>query len=509
MSTGVSAEPRVVRRSRQAGRWLLGLGVLLLSVPVLRGDGVRVPFYGQELHWAPCPAETVTTPGTECANLLVPLDYGDPDGRTLTVAISRAPATDPARRRGILLSNPGGPGASGLDSLGLLGDVLDPQVRAQYDLIGMDPRGVGASDAPPLCGWRVGEAIRSAGRSDAGFEQEAGLAAESAAACLDTDPAKLRFLTTRNTARDMDLIRAVLGEEELSFFGLSYGTYLGAVFTQMFPDRTDRMVLDSAVDPDRYWTGLVQDWGPADETALDDWASWAAARDSTYRLGRTGPEVRGTVEGLYQRVAAAPVVVDGYPVDDRVLPFLLHNLLRSFQVNETLAATVRDIRDAVAGDSTSSPESGLRDVLAELHTGENSALMVIACGDVAAPADPEWYRRRIEETRGAQPVFGALAGNIQPCAFWPRPVEPPTVVRNAVPVLITQAAGDPRTPYSHAVGLHRKLTASRLVTLRDTRIHLTFRPGLSACVGDAINGYFRDGRLPLTDIECRPDRPVQ
>lgn len=509
MATGVYADRGTVRVPGRVARGLLTLGLLLLGVAMLTGDDKRIPYYGQELRWEPCATPSVTTPGLECANVLVPLDYRDPDGRTLTVAISRAPATDPARRRGILLSNPGGPGASGLDSPSLLGDVLEPEVRAQYDLIGMDPRGVGASDAPPRCGWRVGEAIRSAGPSGSGFGEEVALAAESAAACLDTDPGKLRFLTTRNTARDMDLIRAVLGEEKLSFFGLSYGTYLGAVFTQMFPERTDRMVLDSAIDPDRYWTGLVQDWGAADEIALDDWAAWAAERHSTYRLGQTAAEVRDTVEALYQHVARRPVVVDGYPVDDRLFPFLLHNLLRSFQVNATLAATVRDIADAAAGKTESSPESGLSDLLAALSTGENSALMVIACGDTEAPRDPQWYRRRIEDTAGTQPVFGALANNIGPCAFWPRPVEPPTTVRNAVPVLITQAAGDPRTPYAHAVNLHRYLTASRLVTLRDTRIHLTFRPGLSACVGNAINGYFRDGRLPPADIECHPDGAVR
>ncbi|WP_245839006.1 alpha/beta hydrolase [Nocardia donostiensis] len=490
------------------GRCLLVMALAGATLTVI-GDGNRVSFYHQDLRWRPCSPEQVSSPGVECADVVVPLDYQEPDGRTITVAISRAKATDPARRRGILLSNPGGPGAGGLDSLSLLGDVLSPEVRARYDLIGIDPRGVGASDAPEPCGWPVPEMIRSAGLDAAGFDHEVALAADMAAACLDGDVAKLRRLTTRNTARDMDVVRSVLGEEKINFFGLSYGTYLGAVFTQMFPHRSDRIVLDSAIDPDRYWTGMVQDWGPADEAALDDWANWVALRDEHYHLGDTAPRVRRTVEDLTRRAANQPILVEGYPVDDHLLPFLLHTLLRSYRLNDVLAESVRELANAAEGRPTHSDESGLRDLLEALQAGENYALAVIACGDVGAPTDPEWYRHAVARTRAAQPVFGAMANNIQPCAFWPRPVEPPTVVRNSVPALILQATGDPRTPYPGGVRLHQKMTGSRLVTLRDVRIHLTFRPGLSACVSDAINGYFADGTLPETDIVCAADQPPQ
>lgn len=509
MSTGErDAERRPARVRWRAAGLLLVVLVLLAVAPVLAGDRTRFPYYSQELEWALCDTPSVDTPGVECAEVHVPLDYSDPDGRSLTVVISRVPAIDPDRRRGILLSNPGGPGAAGLDSPALLGDVLSPDVLAQYDLIGMDPRGIGASDPADPCGWPVSEAVRSAGPTPAGFDEEVLFASELAAACLDGDVEKLRQLTTRNTARDMDLIRAVLGEEKINFFGLSYGTYLGAVFTEMFPHRSDRIVLDSAIDPDRYWTGLVQDWGPADEIAFDDWARWAAARDSVYRLGATPQEVRATVDGLYQRTAREPIVVDGYPIDAHIFPFILHNLLRGYQVNETLAATVRDIADATIGDTSSSAESGLAGLLEALFTGENSELMFVACGDTDAPDDPQWYRRNIENTRATQPLFGALANNIQPCAFWPPPVEPATVVRNEVPVLIAQATGDARTPYGEALQLHRHLAGSRLVTLQDARIHLTFRPGLSSCVNNAINGYLDTGQLPATDITCAADRPV-
>ncbi len=465
-------------------------------------------FYRQRLEWKPCGVENLDKAGGECADVLVPLDYSKPTDRTMTVAISRVQAGDPARRRGILLSNPGGPGGQGLDSVDLLGDVLSPEVSASYDLIGMDPRGVGESGRSPRCGWPVGEMVRSAGLDLLGFAHDTVQSGVMAATCLIRDPITLRQFTTRNTARDIDIVRAALGEHTINFYGLSYGTYLGAVFTQMFPERTDRMVLDSAIDPDRYWTGLVQDWGPADEIALDDWAAWAALRDGEFRLGATPQQVRAKIEELVRIVARQPIVIDGFAINDHWLPFILHSLLTNFRLNEAMATTVREIADAAGGPPTTSRSPRLRAIVQALRDEENSALAQIACGDVGAPVDPTWYWRNIEETRATQPVFGALAGNIQPCAFWPRPVEPPTVVRNSVPALIVQATGDPRTPYAHGVRLHQYLSESRMVTLQDVRIHMTFRPELSDCVNSAINIYFGAGTLPATDITCSANQPA-
>ncbi|NQE68587.1 Tripeptidyl aminopeptidase [Nocardia gamkensis] len=463
-------------------------------------------FYHQTLEWKPCGVENLDKAGGECANVQVPLDYARPGDRTINLAISRVKASDPARRRGILLSNPGGPGGPGLDSVDLLGDVLSPDVLASYDLIGMDPRGVGESSRSPRCGWPVGEMIRSAGLDPLGFVHDTVQSAGMAATCVVRDPELVRQFTTRNTARDMDVVRAALGEQKVNFYGLSYGTYLGAVFTQMFPDRSDRIVLDSAIDPDRYWEGLVQDWGPSDEIALDDWAVWAAARDEEFRLGATPQQVRAKVEELVRVVNRRPIVIDDFAIDDHWLPFILHSLLWNFRLNEPLAETVRELADDAGGPPTASRTPRLRAIVAALRDNENSVLAQIACGDVGAPIDPTWYWRNIEESRATQPVFGALAGNIQPCAFWPRPVEPPTVVRNAVPVLIVQATGDPRTPYTHAVRLHEYLSASRMVTLEAVRIHMTFRPELSSCVNHAINAYFGAGTLPDTDTTCTADR---
>ncbi len=484
--------------------------VSVVGLLAASGAAVVAPITGierfrhQRVDWKSCGIDDMDAAGGECGEVRVPLDYADPDGRTLDIAVSRVAAADPRHRRGALLADPGGPGASGLDTIDLLGDVLAPEVRAQYDLIGMDPRGVGRSGGR-TCGWDTGEMIRSAGVGLDGFLADTARAARLAMSCLATDPAELRQFTTRNTARDMDIVRRVLGEPALSYYGVSYGTYLGAVFAQLFPDRVDRMVLDSAIDPGRYWTGMVRDWGAADEAALDDWSGWAAGRDADYHLGATPEQVRATVENLVNAVARQPITVDGFTVDDHWLPFLLHNLLASYRLNEKTADTVAELVAAVGGPAKSARTPWLADTLSSMRTYEDSALAFIACGDDPAPEEPARYWAEIESRRAAQPVFGALAADIQPCAFWPRPVEPPTVVRNSVPALIVAATGDPRTPYSHAVALHRAMPASRLVGLDGVRIHMTFRPGLSRCVGDAINGYLAAGALPAADLLCRPD----
>ncbi|MEV6773994.1 alpha/beta hydrolase [Nocardia sp. NPDC051030] len=465
-------------------------------------------FYRQQVEWKPCGIENVDKAGGECADVLVPVDYGKPDGRTMTVAISRVRATDPARRHGALLANPGGPGAEGLDTIDLLGDVLSPDALASNDLIGMDPRGVGESGRGKRCGWPVGEMIRSAGLDVLGFAHDTVQSAWMAAGCLIQDQEVMRQYTTRNTARDMDVVRAVLGEEKISYYGTSYGTYLGAVFTQMFPDRTDRIVLDSAIDPDRYWEGMVQDWGPADEIALDDWAAWVATQNDTYRLGATAQQVRAGIEKLVRDANRQPIVIDGFAIDDHWLPFILHGLVMNYRINAAAADVVRELADAAGGPPTTARSPRLQAVVEALRDGENSTLAQIACGDAGAPTDLGWYWRNIQESRSTQPIFGAMASNIEPCAFWPRPVEAPTVVRNSVPALIVQATGDPRTPYAHGLRLHEDLSESRMVTLQDVRVHMTFRPNLSSCVNDAINTYFTQGDLPATDTTCLADPPA-
>ncbi|WP_433756701.1 alpha/beta fold hydrolase [Nocardia sp. CA-135398] len=501
---------------RDAGAVVATVIVAVLAVTVAFASGIAVAeppapstrFHQQHLDWHTCEDAALVAEGAACTDVEVPLDYGTPDGPSITIAVSRIPARDTADRRGVLLTNSGGPGTPGIDAFDLVGDVLEPDVLSRYDLIGFDPRGVARSGRHQQCGWPVATPIRSAGVGLPGFVAETVLQARLAADCLGGDRNWMRQLSTRNTARDMDVIRAALSEDRISYYGVSYGTYLGAVYSQLFPGRSDRMVLDSAIDPQRYWLGLQQDWGPALEAAFDDWADWVAARDQQYHLGASAPEVRRGVEDLIDRASLSPIEVEGFGFDDHLLPNVLWTMLRDARLNEALAASVRAITDAAEGRAPQVPQQLHQQIEADKHD-EDSVMVQIWCADAPMPADPVWYWNAIQAARPTQPIFAALANNIQPCAFWPPPVEPPTVVDNAVPALILQATGDNRTPYAQAVALHHQMSGSRLITLTDTRIHMVLRPGLSTCILDTTNRYFRNGTFPADDRTCQPTTPIE
>lgn len=460
-------------------------------------------FEQQVVQWRACDDTALAQVGAQCAAVTVPLDYAVPRGRTITVAISRIPASDPAHRRGVLLTNPGGPGAPGLDPRPVLGG-LSAEVKARYDLIGFDPRGVGRS-TPVECGWgdvRVPGGDRRPGLTRAEFDLDVAAAARLAAQCVGAEGGAVRQFSTRNTARDMRIIGAVLGESRISYLGASYGTYLGAVFTQMFPEHSDRIVLDSVVDPQRYWPAMHQDSAAANEEALHVWADWVAGQHERYQLGAAQQQVLATVDGLLARVDRTPIDIAGLRVDDDVLHVALNFLLSYGQLRPPLAELIHQLQ-VVADGGVVEPAPIWEAVRQVTAMGSMfQAHMAVKCGDVAAPRDPDWYWREVEQVRAEQPVFGPLLNSIAVCAFWPAPAEPPTVIGNAVPVLLLHADGDIRTTYPGALAMHRALTGSALVTLRGVRGHGVLSLP-SACVIAATDTYLRDGVLPPTELDCR------
>lgn len=485
---------------------LAGTGLACANPADTDGPGLE-RFYSQALQWKSCDNPRLDEAHAQCADVTVPLNYSAPQGETITVAISRMAATDPARRHGVVLSNSGGPGGEGLDFMVDVGAAMTPDVRGSYDLIGIDPRGVGRS-SPVDCHWPHGYGLQAAGIDAASFAESAATQRDLANRCATTEGERLRHFTTRNTARDMDVIRGALGEQRISYFGTSYGTYLGAVFTQMFPERSDRIVLDSTADPDRYGpVGMMQDMGPANEAALDMWADWTAAHEDEYHLGATRQQVRDKVLELIRRSAADPIRFGDFTIDDHILPVLLFIELDAPRKYPTLAATVRQLADAADGRTVElAPElHSALDFMLNAQPRDNSAQFAIMCGDVAVPRDPAWYWGNIEAARASQPVFGDFVNNLTPCAFWAPPAESPTQVRNSVPTLIVQSTGDTRTTYSGAVAMHRDLTASRMVTLQDVPIHWIFGNYPNNCAYDVVNTYLRDGTLPAADVTCHAD----
>jgi pimeloyl-ACP methyl ester carboxylesterase len=489
-----------------------GLNVTSPAAASPAGGNTLARYHHQRVDWTNCQegaadevGKELDAAGAQCARVLVPLDYTRPHGRAITVAISRLKATDTEHRIGAMLINGGGPGGGSIDLPPLLRALME-DVGPRYDLVGMDPRSSGRS-TPVDCGWRTGTWLRSAGFTRDSFDDTVAYERDLAARCWSRHPDLLSHISTRNTARDMDVVRAVLGEEEISYYGASYGTYLGAVYTQMFARRADRFILDSAIDPTRYGgEKMLADATPANEAALHHWAAWAARHDGDYHLGATQRAVLATVERIIRAAAQRPLRVGGYRVDEHVVPYILFDALDDDrdEPSANLAAAVRVLETAADGDRVV-PTPELKDILDFVLTSTDSpygsSQVAVLCGDRSVFRDPDAYWRRIQGSRTEQPVMGPLLKNIGPCAFWPQPRERPTEVHNDVPALIVAATGDTRTIYQHGQALHHLLTGSRLVTL-NARIHAVYPRYGNACINDAVNDYLRTGSLPPTDTIC-------
>ncbi|MEV6972589.1 alpha/beta hydrolase [Kitasatospora sp. NPDC093806] len=473
-------------------------------------------YYHQRLDWRSClqgpddaTGAELERAGARCADVTVPLDYADPRGRSITVAISRIRATDTRHRIGALLLNDGGPGGATLDTPPRVHAALK-DVAGRYDVVGVDPRFVGRS-TPLNCGWPVGTALLSAGTDRSAFDRQValhkGLAAKCRAAAADVLP----FAGTRNTARDMDVIRGALGERRISYLGVSYGTYLGTVYTQMFPGRYDRVVLDGALDPRVYGPRMLPTLLASNERALADWAAWAAARHDTHRLGRTPEEVVAGLRGIVAAAARGPLTVgtgpEAFRLDDTQVPLLLFAGLAddTDDSRTALAENAALLTEAAAGRPTR-PSPSFTATLRTFFTGAGSASassqQATLCADGEAPRDPETYWRDVERSRTEHPLLGPAFNNISPCAFWDRPREPRTEVRRDAPALIVAATGDPRTPYPGSVALRGLLPSSRLLTLQGANRHALYGMYGNACVDTAVNAYLATGVLPSEDVTC-------
>jgi pimeloyl-ACP methyl ester carboxylesterase len=464
------------------------------------------------LDWKPCAqgsgdadGEELDRAGARCAEFTVPLDHSRPGGRTITLALSRLPATDRAHRIGALLLNSGGPGESAL-SMPVQIRAAMGDVAARYDLIGLDPRFVGRS-TPIDCGWPIGLWLRSAGPTRARFDHQVAVQRDLAERCARQHADLLPYADTRDTARDLDLVRGALGERRISYLGYSYGSYLGAVYAQMFPGRTDRMVLDSAGDPDKWGPRAMRGTEDEAELALRGWAAWAAERHEVYGLGATTTAVLASVNAIVAAAEESPLRVGPFEVDDQTVPYLLAGSGDDRPAARAeFAAVVRTLNEA-AHRRSADPGPGLDRLLTFVLTGAGSPLAspaaAITCGDRAASRDPDTYWADVQRSRARHPLFGPLKNNIWPCAFWPnQPREQPTHIGTAAPALIVSATGDTATTYAGSRAMHRALTGSRLLTLRGVTAHGIYGEYGNVCVDAKVNAYLATGVLPAADLSC-------
>ncbi|CAL9291569.1 alpha/beta hydrolase [Streptomyces sp. SudanB52_2052] len=468
------------------------------------------------VDFGPCP-DAQDLPGSmRCGTVTVPLDYARPDGRQIELTVSRARATgkDPHHgeravpRQGALVYNPGGPGATGLyfPLIGLLPEWK--RIAAAYDLVGYAPRGVGRS-APLSCKdpkqFFKGPTQAPTHPSAAYKKERIAQARAYARGCAERAGDALRHYHSLNNARDLDVLRAALGEERLTFMGSSYGTYFGALYATLFPAHVRRMVFDSAVDPapGRIWYRNNLRQSAAFEGRWLDFRTWIARHHDVYGLGRTAREVRRSYERAMARLAAAPA-------GGKVGPGQLQEaFLQAGYYDDQWPHRAHALSAYLKGDPGPLVEQAARHPEAAAEAENARAVYVaVECNDAPWPTDWEVWDR--DNTRLARVAPFETWHNVWtnlPCAYWraprQRPLDVGTGPGELPPTLILAAERDAATPYDGALELHRRLAGSVLVTERDAGAH-GLAGGPNACVNGHMEAYLLEGRLPGRRAECAP-----
>ncbi|OOC08635.1 alpha/beta hydrolase [Amycolatopsis azurea] len=452
------------------------------------------------VKWGPCP-EDAAAPGLTCTTLKVPLDYRNPGGKTIDIAVSKLASTKPAKRRGIMLTNPGGPGGPGLSmpaelrAAGMPASVLDA-----YDVIGFDPRGI-ARSTPVTCDLTPAQAASNVppyARDAAAVAERAKTVAVVAKQCGESKTAaNLPYITSANTARDMDRIREALGEKKLSYYGVSYGSYLGAVYSTLFPQNTDRVVLDSVVGPGGLDPTGSRRLAEGFQDRFPDFAKWAAARHASYGLGRTPQQVTAKFYELADKLDTG--VVPG--VDGAAFRAGTFGALYSTSSFPVLAQQWQALDgEGVMKQTAQTRQIDVAQILAaQLH---------VVCNDVNWPEKVETYQRTVEKDRVKYPMFGAAAANIWACAYWPsEPIEPQVRIGDRGPsnILMVQNLRDPATPLGGAKEMRRALgDRARMVSVDDGG-HGVWLGSENACGNNAVNRFLVDGKRPAHDTACAAD----
>ncbi len=463
------------------------------------------------LDWRPCalPEGTTGPAGQECATLPVPLDHLRPDGRTVPVAVTRLRSDRPENRRGTLVVVPGGPGSSGVQRLAQKGAALQEELEGAYDLISLDPRGVGSS-VKARCGIAAADrrlvTLRSWPTPGGGTAESTERSRRTAESCAANGGEVLRSFTTRNEVRDIDLFRRALGERRLSVWGTSYGAYVAAVYGQTHPGSVDRTVLDSTGDPDpsRVARGWLENMSRGAADRFADFASWAAdpAREAEgLRLAARAEDVEPLFLALAEELDGTPrdSGTPGVPLTGNGLRQALQNALYSDRAFPGMARLVLE-----AGDPRAVPS--LPPDLTQVILDEDASLMVSTiCNDVRWPGPGSGYARRVAADRARYPLTAGMPVNVTPCAFWKdAPAEEPARITDKGPsgILMVQSLRDPATPYTGALKMRAALgDRARMVTVGQGG-HGMYLGNGNKCGDRAVTRFLTTGHRPAQDTHC-------
>ena len=471
----------------------------LQPIPAVKPEGFTRPPPGrgitryerQRLDWQPCGH------GFFCSTMLAPLDYAKPDGTAITLMVAKRPGKGD-EHLGSLIINPGGPGGSGVGYVG----YFDAAGLEDYDIVGWDPRGVGRS-TPVTC-WGQADldryfAMDSSPDDAAELQARIDQQTDFGRSCLNGSGALLEHVSTMETVRDLDLLRGLVGDAKLNYFGASYGTRIGALYAEMFPQRVGRMILDGAVDVNSN-SKITQVDGF--ERALHHFALWCA--EANCRMGSQQDDVIYVIKNFLDQLDQQPMKAS----DGRTLSQQqgVEAVLYSMYGGTSSWPMLRDALDEAIFDHDGSKMLQLADASDRRNRdgsyGQlNYAFPAIRCLDSQDDSVRAAEKRLAQESRTA-PVLGPLNGPDLVCARWPvKPApKPPTVdAHGAPPIVVIGTTGDPATPYEYAQSMARALGSGVLVTL-DGEGHLAY--GQSACVRKLVVAYLVQDEVPSNGTRC-------
>lgn len=500
--------------------------------------GAEVP----ELDWRECPQGVVgleqQQQGYQCATAEVPLDYDEPDGRIIELALGKLPAEDQQNKLGTLFYNPGGPGGSGR-----IPPEITPKLHERFDIVGFDPRGTNAS-TPLQCFDSSQQAISTFGQPfpiNQSQQQKVFSAAQRGTdLCAQNASTIISHMSTANVARDMDLLRRAVGDEKLTYLGYSYGTHLGEVYANLFPNKVRAMTLDAVLDPVEWTTGerpgdastpFTARLGSFDgaqnalqsffeECSADDRCAFAPNGESADQLQakydellqtlRQGPVQISTPNGQSQQVNYQQFVGQNLNLlySAQAAPLQAQSLQQLYEASQPAAQRsktppVVDLPNVPTSPSLQQPPAQQANLGLEWFSG-------VSCLDAANPSSQSAWPPAARQADASAPGFGSIwTYNSLPCASWPTEDDDsysgPWDKDTANPILLVgNRQGDPATPYDDAQSTAGRLSDARLLTL-DSYGH-TATGGPSSCIDRSVERYLIAGKLPQEGKVCQPDR---
>lgn len=469
-------------------------------------DAAYARYYGQKIDWTPCEDYQ----GAECGTIVAPLAWDDPSKGDVHLKMIRIPAT--GERKGSLLLNPGGPGGSGVEFVGDSGtSVVSADVRRSYDLIGFDPRGVGGSDGIRCLDDQQTDEYLAATydmNTPEGLKTGKDWMTRVADACTQNSGGMLPYMDTMSAARDMDVMRALVGSDKLDYLGFSYGTYLGATYADLYPARAGRMVLDGAIDPTLTGDEMASGQAAGFETAVHHFADWCLQQGAG-SCPLTGDADHGVeqIRDLFAQATSQPI-----PTNDPKRP-LTGSLARAGVLvgmynDENWSYVAQGLKKAMAGDGSLLLQladlSSERDPDGHYSGNGNFSITAVNCLDHPAIEDEAWMAQESRRLATEDPTFGPTLGySGLSCATWPEgPVRRPDPIhaKGSGPIVVVGTTNDPATPYAWAQSLAGQLDDGHLITWKGEGHTAYGRSG--GCVEKAVDAYLLDGTVPQDGLTC-------